>query len=255
MLTKYFKSFDDKFLKKTKKKATAKKTSAKGSKKKTSAKAAVTSTKLDVKQIKSALEEIIPQGLSIDEAKPIDSGGFSPEGADLCIYKKYCESIIDILDGFLPYELIYGILHLVDKLDKKEMAEVLAKVAAVKKLNRFVMNEEEPEQDDYNIILPVPSFIIVNNLDLSLMELKNDIINYYMAKSVQHEYEFDIMMVVNRGLIVKNWREKRSYIAFETENDTMMWFFVLMNEYLDMDRNNTIDFRKYIKKDVVYKQY
>ncbi|MDA3823258.1 MAG: hypothetical protein PF450_11715, partial [Bacteroidales bacterium] len=105
MLTNYFKSFDDKLLKKSKKKAVAAKTAGKASKKKTSSKkAAIITTKLDVKQIQNALEHIIPSNLSIDIAKPIDSGGFAPEGADLCIFKKYCEYIINVMGGFLPYE-------------------------------------------------------------------------------------------------------------------------------------------------------
>jgi len=259
MLTSYFKTFDDKLLKKSKKKAAAKKTSGKTSgktaKKKASAKSAVVSSKLDLKQIIEALNNIIPSSLSLDAGKPIDSGGFAPEGVDLCIYKKYCNSIIDIMDGYVPYELLYGLVYLVEKLDKKELADTLSKVAAAKKLNRFVMGEEETTDEEPEESIPVPSFIIVNDSQGSLMDVKNDVINYYMAKSVNHEYEFDIMMVINKGLIVKNWREKRSYIAFETEDDTMMWFFILMNEYLDMERDNAIDFRKYIKKDIAYPQY
>ena len=62
-------------------------------------------------------------------------------------------------------------------------------------------------------------------------------------------------MILHKGIVVKNWRERRSFIALETKEDTFMWFFILMNEYLDVKREQNIDFRKYVKKEVVYNEY
>ena len=62
-------------------------------------------------------------------------------------------------------------------------------------------------------------------------------------------------MILHKGIVVKNWREKRSFIALETNEDTFMWFFILMNEYLDVKKEHNIDFRKYVKKEVVYNEY
>jgi hypothetical protein len=76
-----------------------------------------------------------------------------------------------------------------------------------------------------------------------------------MAKSIDNRLEVDIVVVLNKGIIVKDWKEKRSYIGLETNEDTMYWFFILMNEYLDIEKNIELDFRNYIMKNVTYNQY
>ena len=193
-------------------------------------------------------ENVIPAGLRIESVKPIDSSGFSPEGSDLVIYREYCKDLVNLMNGYIPYELVYGAIYLLEKIERAELAETLNKIASIKKLNKFT---EEFEDNDYYI----PAFLIVNDQDYPLFEFKNDLINYYMAKSVEHEYECDIVMVMNRGLIIKDWREKRSFIGLETGEDTLMWFFVLMSEYLEVSQTVQVDFRKYIKKEVVYTEY
>ena len=88
-----------------------------------------------------------------------------------------------------------------------------------------------------------------------MMEIKNDILNYYTNNNIDSEHEFDIMMIADKGIIVKNWREPRSFIALETQEDTMMWFFILMNEYLDVKSEVEIDFRKYVRTEKTYREY
>ena len=77
-----------------------------------------------------------------------------------------------------------------------------------------------------------------------------------MAKSIAGEYELDILVILNKGVIIKDWREKRSFVGLETKKDTMKWFFILMNEYIDIDDRRELDLRKYIlQKDIIYNQY
>jgi hypothetical protein len=239
MIAKYFKDFDKKMVKK--KKAGAKTADKKG---KAPARALI-----DVRTLKDNLSRIIPSNLKIESARPIDTAGFSPDGVDLLVYDPYCRDIIDVMGGFVPYELVYGMYHIVQDLNKDCLIDVLNKIATAKKLNMYATTQEEDKRTH------IPSFVIASSMKYQLSELKNDIMNYYLSKSVEHQYELDILMVLHKGIVVKNWREKRSFIALETNEDTFMWFFILMNEYLDMKRERNIDFRKYIKKEVVYNEY
>ena len=51
---------------------------------------------------------------------------------------------------------------------------------------------------------------------MRLEEIKESILDYYVSKSVDYALEFDVLMILDKGLVVKNWREKRSFIALET---------------------------------------
>ena len=243
MLSNYFKGFHEKLVKKsaTKKTATKAKTkTAKGKSDKIS---------VDMKELQDKISKIIPSNLVLDVQKPIDTEGFSPDGADFIVYKEFCEDLLKIMDGYVPFELIYGTYHVLPELEKKTLPEILNKVVSIKKLNQFSDAEE-----DSSDTLTIPAFIIVAESNYSFLELKNDIINFYMSNGIDPHNEFDLMMIPNKGLMIKNWREPRSYIALETNEDTAMYFFILMNEYLQHEREE-IDFRNYVKKEVVYTEY
>jgi hypothetical protein len=240
MIDSYFKDFEKNIVKKGR--AGAKPSKGKAGSKRGS------KTTIDTGLLKEALTPLIPLDLTIEAVRPVDSGGFSPEGVDLVAYRKYCPDIIGIMGGFIPGELIYGFYHIVQELNKDSLEKVLDTIAKAKRLNMFT------EADEVGAV-PIPSFVVAANTRYKFSDLKNDITNYYMTKSIEHQYELDILMVLRKGVVVKNWREKRSFIALETMEDTAMWFYILMNEYLDAERVIDIDFRKYVRKDVIYNEY
>ncbi len=252
MISKYFDDFNKKIVKKRKTaankktKSAAKKTSGKGS---SAGKKTTEQIKFDLKLFSEKLNNIIPAFLQIASVKPIDSSGFSPSGADLIAYKPFCRDIIEIMDGYIPYESVYGTYHIEPALNKSDLGSLLGRVAAVKRLNTSAENPEGGKS------VVVPAFIVIGETSFSIRDIKNEIINFYIEKSVNSDFEFDILIIWNKGIIVKNWREKRSFIALETGEDTMLWFFILMNEYLDVEKNVEPDFRQYLKKDITYKEY
>jgi hypothetical protein len=63
------------------------------------------------------------------------------------------------------------------------------------------------------------------------------------------------MAVVSKGVVVKDWREARTFKAIVTGKDTLKWFFVLINEYLDVERGGNFDLRNYIRDTVKYDEY
>ncbi len=237
MILKYFKDFDKRLIRK---KAADKISPVKGK--------GTSHGAVDINLLRESITRIIPSNLKVGPVKPIDSAGFSPDGADLVIYNEYCPDIIDLMGGYVPYELVYGLLHLVQNLNKDSLIEVLSKIATAKKLNMYATPPEDEEK------VHIPSFAIVSSTKYEFQELKNDIINFYLSKNIEYQFEVDILMVMHKGIVVKNWREKRSFIALETKEDTFMWFFILMNEYLDLNKDRAIDFRNYVKKEVIYNE-
>ena len=194
------------------------------------------------------LDGLVPGNLRVSEKKPIDSSGFSPDGVDFIAYKEYCRDIDKLLSGHIPYELIFGAFLLVNSLNKNTLLDALNRVSTIKKMNHFT----EEGSNFY-----IPSFIIANNSkEYTLSELKNDIMNFYISKNMQSESEFEIMMIYNEGLLIKDWnRGDHRYIGLETGEDTFLWFFILMSEYLDIEREDVFDPRKYIRTEKVYNEF
>ncbi len=199
--------------------------------------------------IEEMLSGLIPSGLKIDKSIPVDSSGYSPEGADLIIYRDICRDASRMFGGYIPCEAVYGAIHIIQDLNRKSLSDILGRVSEFKKLNKFI--ESQPEDN----IVPIPSFIIVLETDYSFSDIKKDVIGYYNSTGLESLNEMDIMMFPDSGLLIKNWREKRNFIALETKEDTTMWFYILMTEYLDVVKPLTIDYRKYIKKHVEYTEY
>jgi hypothetical protein len=247
MFKDYFTDFNKKIRKKTAAKSVSTKgVDAKGGGIKASAKN--TAGQIDIKVFLEKINNIIPSYLRIDSLKPVDSSGFSPDGVDLIVYQEYCRDIKQLMNGYIPYELIHGAFFIMKDLNKNSLADTFGKVSALKKINRFTEKVGN---------FSIPSFIIADNKSgYSLHELKNDIINYYLSKNITSEYEFEIMMVHNSGLLVKDWhKEDRSYIGLETGEDTMMWFFILMNEYLEIEREDVFDIRSYVRTEKTYNEF
>lgn len=238
MLKNYFIDFNKKIIKKS---AAAKSASSKGAAKKGA-------VALDVPAFIERLDGIIPQQLRVKSLKPVDSSGFSPDGADMLVYREYCRDIDKIMNGYIPYELIHGAFFVVNDLTRSSLADVFGRVSTVKKINHFT-----EEAGSFSI----PSFVLANsNSDYTLQEIKNDVMNYYMSKNVSSESEFEIMMIHNGGLLIKDWHKgDHRFIGLETGEDTMMWFFILMNEYLDVEREEVFDIRKYVRTEKTYNEF
>jgi len=238
MLKNYFIDFNKKITKKTTK---PKSPSSKGGAKKGA-------VNIDLAVFIEKLDGIIPRNLRVNSLKPVDSSGFSPDGADLIAYREYCRDFGKLMNGYVPYELIHGAFFFVNEINKSSLADVFTRVATVKKINHFT-----EEAGSFSI----PSFIITNNNpDYTLPEIKNDVINYYMSKNVASESEFEIMMIHNGGLLIKDWHKgDHRFIGLETGEDTMMWFFILMNEYLDVEREEIFDLRRYIRTEKPYNEF
>ncbi len=193
------------------------------------------------------MNNLIPVHLKLDDVKIIDSSGYSPEGVDFVVYQEIFRDLSGIMGGFVPAEVVYGTFHVCDNLDAKALGSVLNGVSQAKKMNRFSQEVQEE--------LVVPSFIIAYKTGMGLADLKNRIVNFYVSKSIEHVNEFDIMMILGFGLLIKDWKEKRKFIALETGKDTLKWFFMLMNEYLEVERGQDLDFRNYVIRQERYNEY
>lgn len=202
---------------------------------------------VDLGLLKDKLNKIISPRLTIDNVKMIDPSGYAPDDIDLIAYKELYKDIINIMNGYIPCDLVYGTYHVTSMLNKASLNDLVRKVLRAKKINRYTDRENMPAI--------IPAFIIAYDTDFNLPELKTILIDNYMSMSIENVFEVDIIAILNKGIVIKNWRDKRSYIALETGKDTFMWFFILMNEYLDVEKDNEFDLRNYVQHVEKYNEY
>ncbi len=245
MFSKYFQTLEKRLSKKpaaSKKGKAKKETPGKGSKAIKTAAPVV-----DIDAFKDDLNKIIPSRLKIDALKMVDPSGYCPEDVDLIAYKELYRDISGIMDGFIPCELVYGTFHITSMLNKESLNRMLRSVIQAKKINRFTERAEN--------VSVIPAFVIAYDTDFKIPDLKSVLLENYMSMSIDNVSEIDIIVVLNKGLLIKDWRDKRTYVGLETGKDTLMWFFILMNEYLEVEKDTEFDPRNYVKHTEKYTEY
>ncbi|MCX7679284.1 MAG: hypothetical protein N2316_08680 [Spirochaetes bacterium] len=204
-----------------------------------------TSCEYHPEKVREILSKFIPNHFTVGTDKVINSAGYSPQGVDFIVYKKIFPNM-DLMMQAIPCELVYGAFFIIKILTATSLAETLMRVANLKKIHSF--SEDQTAQF-------IPAFILAMDLQMTYQDLKNLILDFYVSRSLDNLFEFDIMAIVNQGIVVKDWREKRSFKILDTGDDTMQWFFILMNEYLDVKKDELFDLRRYVKETRHYREY
>jgi len=204
--------------------------------------------KKDYKPVMDAVSSMFSPEICVMSKKIADQSGYISDSADFIAVRKKFSAIDEIFHEAVPAELTAASFNVIEEVNHKQLTDVLIKAALIKKIDHYSEEAEDPAF--------IPGFIIALHTTYSLSELKEAIIDIYDKDSVEPMFEFDIMMVLGKGLIIKNWREgARSFIALETGEDTMKWFFLLLNEYVESKTAKDLDLRSYVKEAVHYNEY
>ena len=73
------------------------------------------------------------------------------------------------------------------------------------------------------------------------------------SQGLKHHF-VDIICVLNQGLLLRDWENKGQYRGIITKEDTLMWFYILLLEYLDIEKEYKITLRDYVKNRKEYKE-
>lgn len=246
MFSAYFEKVEADLIKKC---VSKKKTTKKTTKKKTAKKTTKKTTAADpLKHVMDAFSKIIPSDLILMQNKIVDTADYTSDTADFIACPKKFEDIEKIFSDAIPHTFVKASYVICPEINRKNLVDSLVKIAHVKKLGHYT---EEVDVEDRSSEM-IPSFVIAYDSTYTFKELKESIIEIYTEENVDSLFEFDIMVVLGKGIVIKNWRERRSFIALETKKDTLKWFFILMNEYLD---SGMPDLRSFVKESGVYDEY
>ena len=191
------------------------------------------------------LQNYIPDKFSFAMSPVRNKKQVLTKPCDLVIYKKWCDSYMKLTNGYVLIEDIKAFFTL-----QRDISDphVLSKSISLTRALKALYTQKEGEH-----ILPIYSIFFAYRSNRSILYWKHQLLNILKERQVDHLYQLDLVCILDKGLIIRNWEsDASSYIGIETGPDTLLWFYVILMEYLDHDANMGVNLRDYIKTSVDY---
>ncbi len=195
------------------------------------------------------LKDHIPETYVLANGKVRNKQHILNKSCDLLIYNKYTPKILDMAGGYILADLVYGFMSLDYSLNQAAMESHSTLTGALKTLYRM----DKPIAD--NEPVPLYSIHFIYNNELSLADYRDYIRKNSSARGMPINAELDLAVVLDQGIMIKNWEDRGRYLILETGPDTLQWFYILLMEFLDRDGANPIDFREMIRTPKRYQEY
>ena len=193
------------------------------------------------------IESALPESFSAGHVAIRDCSGYTPDMADFTVFRSIARNTAALFGSVIPFDLACASFHIAPVMDRKTILESLVRVAHVKRCDRYEGKEGDPGF--------ISSFVVSFGSNYTLAEIRSAMVEAYTSQDVEADFEADIVAVLGKGLIIKKWGEARSYAAIEAGEDTLMWFYILMREYLDNGKGLNVELRSLVADQKSYPEY
>ena len=201
------------------------------------------------KEFYDFLRDHLPPNFSLATGKVRGKKHILNRSIDCLIYWKLCNRIMEMTGGYVLVDHLYTFMTLDHDLTTQQLIAHCTMTKGMKAL--YAATRDVPD----NQILPVFSVLVSYKSSIPLLSHKVALADTAREKEIPINHEPDLVCVLDQGLIIKDWESGGAYRAVETGPDTLMWFYVLLMEYLDRDGKVGFDAREYIKSSREYKEY
>ncbi len=197
------------------------------------------------KEFYDFIKDHIPVGYSLAMGKIRNKTHVLNRSSDLIIYKKWCKNFLNLTGGFIPVDHTYAFFSIEGELTTDALVNHVNFTQSVKTMYAmdFGLSQEE--------IVPTYSLLFAYKSRIPLLSHKLAIIHNMEEKEITFSHSVDLVCVLNQGIIIKDWQNS-VYKIIETNEDTLMWFYILLIEFLDRNNELNIDLRSYIKEEKQY---
>ncbi len=195
------------------------------------------------------LKDHIPADLTLAKGKVRNKKHLLNKSCDVLIYEKFVPKILEMGGGYVLADLILAFMTIDEEINARSIDTHLNLTSALKTLYRM----DRVIAD--NIIIPMYSMHFVYNTGIGLEKYRERIYDFSEAKGIPVNSQPDLICVINDGLMMKNWENRGQYVILETGEDTLLWFFILMMEYIDRNNSMPLDLRGLLKVNKRYNEY
>ncbi len=195
------------------------------------------------------LKDHVPEDYSLATGKVRNKKHLLNRNCDLLIYKKWVPKVLELTGGYILSDALYGFLSLEANLTAAGLGTHASLTRALKSLYVGEKQFEELEP------IPMYSMLFAYGSEHSLLFHKQSLMEISQEKEIPVNLEVDLICVLGQGLIIKDWEIAGGYKVVETGDESLMWFYVLLMEYLDRDGRMNYNLRDYIKNNKEYNEY
>lgn len=201
------------------------------------------------KELYDFLRDHVPTQYAMAMGKVRNKKHVLNRNCDLLIYNKWCKKFLEMSGGYVPIDSLYSFLTIETDLTTEMLLNHASHTEAVKAL--FASDGSYGTEE----IVPVFSVLVSYKSSLPLVSHQKAIEDVSRERNISLNHETDMVCILGQGLIVKDWESGGNYRVIETGDDTLMWFYVLLLEYLDRDGKLGFDPRKYMTETKTYNEY
>lgn len=195
------------------------------------------------------LKEHLPEGFALATGKVRGKKHLLNKACDLLIYDRWCPKFLEMAGGYVLVDSVFSAITLERELSTQAITSHVALTNAVKSLYQISVGADGEQ------VVPMFSLLVAYGSKVPLVSHKAAIRDAARERDVPVTAEPDMVCVLDQGLIVKDWENAGEYKVVETGPDTLMWFYILLLEYLDRDGTMKYQLRDYIKTSKTYKEY
>jgi len=198
------------------------------------------------------LKEHLPDHFSLARGKVRNTRHILNKNCDVLIYKKWCQKFLDMTEGYILSDFVYSMITIEADLPTANLLTYCNHTNAIKSLYAHGKMEGEKE---YPGVIPLYSILFAYSSAVPLMSHRLAIRDHSKEKEIPLNHEPDLVCILDQGVIIKDWESGGDYRIIETGSDTLMWFYILLIEFLDRDGTVGIEPRRYLKKIKEYEDY
>jgi len=204
------------------------------------------------KELFTFLREHIPETYSLATGRVRSKKHVLNKNCDMLIYKKWCQKFLDMTGGYILSDFINVYINIEIDLTTEMVFESMNMTNAMKSLYEL---DNNLEQSDPDTLIPLYSVLFAYKSAIPLLSHKMAIGDAARENSIQLNHQLDLIVVLDQGIVIKDWERGGAYKVIETGDDTLLWFYILLLEYMDRDGSLGFDPRKYIKQEKSYDEF
>lgn len=197
------------------------------------------------KEFYDFIKDHIPIGFSLAMGKIRNKTHVFNKSCDLIIYKKWCKNFLRLTGGFIPVDQTYAFFSLENDLTTDAIVNHINFTQSIKTMYAMDFGISEDE------IVPAYSILFAYKSRIPLLSHKLAIIHSVEEKEISFSHSVDLVCVLDQGIIIKDWQHG-IFKIIETKEDTLMWFYILLIEFLDRNNELNIDLRSFLKEEKQY---
>ncbi len=194
------------------------------------------------------LQEHLPTDFSVTLGRVRNGKQILKNSCDVLVYKEWCKAYLSMTGGYVFSQDLYTFLKIESSIDSQNLRGYISLTRAIKSLYLAQVKNTPPS------IIPLYSVLFSYTSSRGLVHIKESLIKEIEKKEVPLNYQVDMICILGRGIILKDWEAGGSYRGIQTGEDTLMWFYILLMEYLDRDGKMQINLRDYIKSNRNYSE-